>query len=311
MSALPSDWVKAAARELGFDLVGVCDASPPQGLAFFREWLGRGYHASMGYLERSAELRADLACLLPGARSVVAVGLNYHQEQAVQAGAPRIASYALGRDYHKVVRGKLRRLAARLAEEHPGAQFRACVDSAPVFEREYAQRAGLGWFGRNTCLINKRLGSWFVIGLLMTDLDITADAPSMEHCPDCRRCVDACPTGAIVFEGGRWQVDARRCVSYLTVEHRGEVEPELAEGVGNWTFGCDACQSACPFNAPKRLPQTHEPDFRKLREWPGLSELAELDEERWDALTRGSTVRRAGVEQLRRNARINLANGGR
>ena len=310
---LDSGELKAFALSLGFDAVGVCDALPSEGLAAYRKWIDRGFYGSMEYLKRHLPQKADPHSLLPSAKSVVACSLPYNQPDPWQPGMPRIARYALGRDYHKVMRGKLKRLARWLEDRHHGIETRACVDSAPILERDYAHLAGLGWFGKNTLLIDSRKGSWFFIGLLLTSVRFEPDKPSVGSCGTCRKCIDACPTGAIVHEGGRWQVDARRCTSYLTIEHRGEIEPDLREKMGEWTFGCDVCQEVCPFNQPRegqplRAPGTRERDFLQPRPWPSLQELVQLSRDDWDALTRGSAVRRAGWEGLRRNAEINLAN---
>jgi epoxyqueuosine reductase len=226
---------------------------------------------------------------------------------------PRIAKYALGRDYHRVVRGKLRSLAGWLAAEYPEIRTRVCVDSAPILEREYAQLAGLGWFGKNTMLIDSRRGSWFFLGLLLSTIRFQPDAPAQGSCGKCTQCVEACPTGAIVQVDDVWQVDSRRCVSYLTIEHKGLIDPGLHSGIGDWTFGCDACQEVCPFNVerdsqPMRSRPTKVADFMRAAAFPPLRELADIPYETWDSLTRGSAVRRAGWEGLRRNAGINLTN---
>lgn len=307
-----TDKVKQAALDQGFELVGVCDAKPPASLGVFDEWTKQGFHGSMGYLPRSRELRKDVSTLLPGVRSILAVGLFYGQPNPVVPGRPHIAAYALGRDYHKVLRSKLKRVVARVTEWRPESRCRIAVDSAPVLEREYASRAGLGWFGKNTCLIDSVRGSKFVIGLLLTTLDLDADEPSRGGCGTCTACIDACPTGAIVPRDGGWQVDARSCISYLTIEHRGPFEDDQGNRTGAWTFGCDVCQTVCPFNTPRpgqplRAPVTTCPDFLAVREWPDLERLTVLTEEEWDTLTRGSPVRRAGREGLARNARANLA----
>lgn len=299
--------LKAFALGLGFAQAGVTGTEPPAHLDAYRRWLDRGYHGQMAYLERHLPLKADPRALLPEAKSIVAVALNYNQPNPPQAGAPRIARYALGRDYHRVLRAKLRRLALWIEGRYPGSQSRACVDSAPILERELAQRAGLGWFGKNTMLIDSRRGSWFFLGLLLTSVEFVRDEPALGGCGSCRACIDACPTEAIVFADDRWQVDARACVSYLTIEHSGNHDRDTA----GWTFGCDVCQEVCPFNHPRphqplRGAITTEPDFLAIREWPSLSELADLDEATWDLLTRGSAVRRAGLAGLRRNARLNL-----
>ncbi|MBS1724239.1 MAG: tRNA epoxyqueuosine(34) reductase QueG [Armatimonadetes bacterium] len=302
----------AACRVQGFHPAGVCAADPPESLRQFKDWLDKGCHGTMSYLERSLPLRADPQTVLPGARSVIMVGLNYNQPNPVVPGRPRIAKYALGRDYHKVVRAKLRRVANTLMPLLPGATFRVCVDSAPLLEREYANRAGLGWFGKNTCLIDSRTGSFFVLGALITTAELAPTPRASGGCGTCRLCVDACPTGAIVKEDGRWQVDSPRCISYLTIEHKGPIEGDTRR-IGDWTFGCDVCQDVCPFNQqrssqPGRARTTVEPDFLATRIWPSLREIAELAQPEWDRLTQGSPVRRAGLEGLRRNALINLEN---
>jgi epoxyqueuosine reductase len=277
----------------------------------YKRWLAKGYHGSMDYLDRQAPLKAHPECLLPGVQSVVAVGLNYYRPRVETPGQPKIARYALGRDYHKVMRAKLKRLAAWIHAHEPGSESRPCVDSAPIFERDYARLSGLGWFGKNTMLIDSRRGSWFFIGLLLTTLRLPSSAPAVGGCGTCSRCVEACPTGAIVFEDERWQIDSRRCISYLTIEHRGAIADDLESRLEGWTFGCDVCQEVCPFNAardssPMRSQLTSEPDFLADRPWPSLRELADLSREQWDELTRGSAVRRAGLEGLRCNARLNV-----
>lgn len=306
---LLNDRVKAEGHTLGFDLVGVCDASPPRSLGVLEAWVGEGMHGEMDYMADSLPLRGDLNRVLLGVRSVVAVGLNYYQEPV--GGDVNVARYALGRDYHKVIRGKLKKLARTMEGVCPGEKWRACVDSAPVMEREYANRAGLGWFGKNTCLINSHRGSWFLIGVLLTTAEIAIDSPAVGGCGTCRKCIDACPTGAIVQRDGVWQVDARRCISYLTIEKRGEFSAEEREMVGDWTFGCDVCQEVCPFNQvrgnqPLRAAVTQEAGFLDRRDFGSLEEILVWSESEWDERTRGSAVRRAGFEGLKRNARTNL-----
>ena len=302
-----------AARELGFDLFGTCRADPPESLSALRLWLDEGFAGTMGYMERSFEMRSDLRSLLPEVQSVIAVGMNCKQTNVPVPGRPRIATYALGRDYHKTIRSKLKRLARTVSDMSPGAVSRACVDSAPILEREYGQRAGLGWFGKNTCLINSHRGSFFMIGVVLTSVELEPSRPSAGGCGTCSKCIEACPTGAIVPNDGRWQIDARRCVSYLTIEHRGSIDPELATQMGDCTFGFDLCQDVCPFNEarpsqPLRGQPTRDPDFLDHKEFPSLLELTEMSQERWDVLTTGSALRRAGFQGIKRNARINLEN---
>jgi len=301
---------KAEALRLGFTTVGVCDAVEAPHAEFYNRWIDKGYHGTMEYLASHRGPKKSPQSLLPGARSLILVTLNYNQPNPPQAGKPRIARYALGRDYHRVLHGKLKRLKGWIEQTYPGETCRATVDSAPLFERDYARLAGLGWFGKNTMLIDSRRGSWFFIGALLTTVHLQPDAPAEGGCGNCTRCIDACPTGAIVFEDGRWQIDARRCVSYLTIEHKGLIDPALQNKLGGWTFGCDVCQEVCPFNAPResqplRAAQTGEPDFTP-REWPSLRELVKISEADWDRLTQGSPIRRTGREGLQRNAKLGL-----
>jgi epoxyqueuosine reductase len=288
--------IKQAALELGFELVGVASADASDTIGFYENWLDRGFAADMAYLREHLPIKSDPKHLLPGAKSVVMVGLNYAQEPLPHV---KIARYALGRDYHRVLRQKLKKLAARL----PG-DVRICVDSAPLLEREFAHRAGLGWFGKNTMLIDSKRGSWFLLGAILTTVELLPDVPAAGGCGTCHACIDACPTGAIVNVDGRWQVNAGLCISYQTIENRSD---EIGPTHG-WVFGCDVCQEVCPFNharesQPLRAAITREPDFAP-REWPSASELAEIDHPRWDALTAGTAVRRAGYDGLRRNARL-------
>lgn len=315
MEKASSKDLKDFAFELGFDLVGITEPQPLAGFPRYLRWIEKGFHGEMAYLAQHVQVRQDPSLLLEGCRSVVMVGLNYNQEPAlVEKGRPRVARYALGRDYHKVLKGKLKKLAAEIERSHPGSQSRACVDSAPIFEREYAHLAGLGWFGKNTMLINSHRGSWFFLGALLTTVEYPIDEPSMGGCGTCTRCVDACPTGAIVHEDGFWQVRSGDCISYLTIEKRGDFSAQERSKIGGWTYGCDICQEVCPFNTPResqplRAQMTGEPDFLQRSSWPGLAELAQLSEEGWNGLTTGKATRRAGLEGLRRNAKANLENG--
>ncbi|MEI8282283.1 MAG: tRNA epoxyqueuosine(34) reductase QueG [Armatimonadota bacterium] len=293
--------VKSLALDLGFETIGVTPAIPiPEALAAYKEWLGIGYHAEMQYLADHELLKLDPKTLLPSARSAIVVSLNYYQEPQTPL---RIARYALGRDYHKVLRSKLKMLSKQLSCQYPGAEFRACVDSAPILERSYAHLAGLGWFGKNTMLIDSKRGSWFFIGILLTSIEFEPDQPSAGGCGTCRKCIDACPTGAIVNTNNRWQIDSRQCISYQTIEKKGE----LTVDTDGWVFGCDICQEVCPFNQPResqplRAQTTREPWFLEQRPFPSLAELADMTEEDWDPLTRASAIRRTGYEGLKRNA---------
>lgn len=308
--------VKAKAHALGFELVGICPADPAQSSPFFEKWLAEGFHGTMEFLPRSAALRSEPRHVLASARSVVMVGLNYYVPVQHAPGQPKIARYALGRDYHRVLRGKLSALGAALQEAEPSVEVRPCVDTAPLFEREFAVRAGIGWIGKNSCLINTRRGSWMFLGALLTSACLEYDTPDPGGCGACRVCIDACPTGAIVQLDGRWTVDSRRCISYLTIEHRDGVDPALEPALAEWTYGCDICQEVCPFNSPRehhplRAAATQEPDFLKRRAWPSLAEIAIWSHEEWDQATRGSATRRASHVQWKRNAALNLRQSGK
>ncbi|HZD03464.1 MAG TPA: tRNA epoxyqueuosine(34) reductase QueG, partial [Longimicrobiales bacterium] len=253
-----SDLVRALAREEGFALVGVARPDPSDHLAFYRGWLDGGFHGDMGYLARldAVVRRGDLRGTMEDVRSVVVVGHEYFQRDPPgipdDASLGVIARYARGRDYHKVVKKGLLRLLERIRREvAPGANGRAYVDTGPILERELGQRAGLGWFGRNTMLIHPRRGSWFFLGCLLLDLELEPDEPfEADHCGSCTRCLEACPTGALLGrdESGAPVIDARRCISYLTIEHRGPIPEGLRPLMGNRVFGCDICQEVCPFN---------------------------------------------------------------
>lgn len=309
--------LKQRAHAVGFDLCGIAPAAPAPHYDAYLEWLDNGMHAGMGYLARHAAVRRSAEALLPGARSVIVVAKNYNQPLPPDAEA-RVARYALGRDYHKVLRRDLRRLAASLVELEPEARTRICVDSAPVLERDYAQMAGIGWFGKNTCLINSKRGSWFFLGLLLTDIALTPDQPAVGGCGTCRACIDACPTGALVLREDSpvaW-LDARRCISYLTIEHRGAFTDEQERMLNGWLFGCDVCQEVCPFNhrrasQPERAARTGEPDFqpRPAIAQPDLPALTTLSDEEFLARYAGTALMRAGAEGIRRNARALLRRG--
>lgn len=305
MALIDATLAKQKAIDLGFTTVGVTAAEPiPEATAAYRAWLEAGYEGEMAYMARHEDLKADPKALLPSAQSVVVVTLNYYQDPPADV---KIARYALGRDYHKVLRAMLKGLQTELTKSYPDASFRICVDSAPILERAYALQAGLGWFGKNTMLIDSKRGSWFFIGALLTSIPFQPDEPSVGGCGTCTKCIDACPTGAIVRLGERWQVDSRSCISYQTIEKRGELDRDT----NGWVFGCDVCQEVCPFNQPRssqplRAVTTTNVGFLDRRPIPKAEVLAEIGEDQWDSLTQGSAMRRTGYEGLKRNARAAL-----
>ncbi len=345
--------VRAEAHALGFSLVGVTRPDASDHVAFYRAWLAAGRHGEMRYLGRkdAVERRADLTKTLASVRSVVVVGHEYFQEDPPSVPDDRsrgvIARYARGRDYHKVVKKKLQRLgrwmenAARGEAPSGGASatlpsWRAYVDTGPILERDLARRAGLGWFGKNTMILNPKRGSYFFLGVLLTGVDLEPDLPfQADYCGSCRACLDACPTEALLGrdETGAPVMDATRCISYLTIEHRGPIPRELRPLMGNRVYGCDICQEVCPYTHKFSRP-SQEPDYAPRPAWeaewgrdrdapdddgpteatipttdgPSLVDLMRMSEDEWDAYTRGSAIRRAGYAGLRRNVAIALGN---
>jgi epoxyqueuosine reductase len=293
-------------REAGFDLVGVAAAQAPPHWAAYAQWIGQGKHAEMDYLKRHLELKQHPENLLPGCQSVIAVGLNYYQDNSPSIGHGRIARYALGRDYHRVIPQKLGPVVDWLKREFPQSEARICVDSAPLMERDFAHLAGLGWFGKNTMIINSQRGSWFLLGFILTTVRFVPSNPAIGGCGTCTACVDACPTGAIAYKDGRWQVASQQCISYLTIEHRGPWQTATPHGT-DWIFGCDICQEVCPFNQPResqplRAQLTTVEDFKRRTPVPPLADILAETEDSWDRWTRGSPIRRAGLDGLKRNA---------
>ncbi|MGH7789663.1 MAG: tRNA epoxyqueuosine(34) reductase QueG [Candidatus Binatia bacterium] len=294
--------VKRAGRAAGFDAVGICDLQPI-GRGALAEWLARGYAGTMAYMGRQARKRDEPACIAPGSTRAVVVLKSYFPAAPPASGAARVARYAWGEDYHRVLGDRLAGLAAQLVTLGASAERTRCyVDAGPVPERELAARAGLGWIAKNTMLINPALGSFTFIGSVLTDLPLAVDAPfDADHCGSCRACLDVCPTDA--FPAAR-QLDARRCISYLTIEHRGDFDAAQGAMVGEWLFGCDRCQDVCPWNEKFALP-TDEPRFapRPALAAPDLDELAHLDAAEFDRRYRDTAFERPGRAGLARNAR--------
>lgn len=300
-------------HDLGFALAGVAPVRATRYERELRDWLAAGSHGEMQYLAEHLRERLDPRRIVPGARSILCVADRYHdggpepEQSPGQRPRGRVARYARGDDYHQVIKKRLHRLADELAGEFPGEIFRACVDTAPVLEREVAQRAGLGAVGKHTLLIEPGVGSWLLLGELITTLELAPSEPSGEDpCGSCTRCIDACPTGAIA----PWTVDATRCISYLTIEHRSVIAPDFHEAIGDWIFGCDVCQDVCPHNQPteRAAGAPVHPAYAPRREGFDLLEVLGWDEQgRRDAFVR-SAMKRAKLAMMKRNAIIVAGN---
>jgi epoxyqueuosine reductase len=304
--------IKELARECGFELAGVAAAQPAADRTRYHEWTAAGNAGEMRYLtDRRAAVRDDPRNLLPSARSIICVGKLYNTPQPeVTAASPDrawISRYAWGDDYHDDLRRGLERLDA-LLHERVAAPFesRICVDTAPLLERSYARLAGLGWIGKNTCLINEPLGSWFFLGELLVSLELQPDGPPPDRCGTCTQCIDACPTAAIVPAPSGYAIDSRLCISYLTIELRGPVPEALHPAMGPHIFGCDICQDVCPWN--RRAPFTTDPAYQPRHYAPPLEELAQITEGQFRDMFQGTPITRARYAGFQRNVAIAIAN---
>ncbi len=282
-------------------------------LPFFRDWLTRGFHASMSYLAgERADIRADLARLLPGVRAVICVAANYNAPLPYSTALDDrtrawISRYAWGEDYHEYFRARIEKFVERLHVRIPGFDARVCVDTSPVLERALARLAGVGWVGKNTCLINQKLGSWLFLGEVLTTLDLEPDAPAPDRCGSCTACLDACPTGAILEPR---VLDSRRCISYWTIEERGAIDPAMRPGIGRHVFGCDICQDVCPWN--RKAPASGEAACAPQNGCfnPPLEQLARISEGEFRQMFRHSPLRRAKYRGLLRNVCVAMGNSG-
>ena len=312
--------IKQRARELGFDLVGITTADPPPHAAQFQQWLANGSHGEMGYMAKNADKRVAPTEVLPNARSIVVVAINYFTgpaphpvplpamrgEGVRRTGEGKVARYAWGeRDYHDIMAEKLEALVTAL-RELGGSDAKALwyMDTGPIFERDLAQRAGIGFIGKHTNLINRSLGNWLFLGEVLTNLELPADPPERPRCGTCRRCLDACPTGALVAP---YQLDARRCISYLTIELKGAIPVELRSVIGDRVFGCDDCLEICPWNRFARQSSVRE--FRH-RELPPLTEFLSWDEQKFRDFFRGTPIFRTKRRGFLRNVCVVLGNIG-
>jgi epoxyqueuosine reductase len=317
---------KEAALNAGFDLAGIApvrNEDLPE-IGAFVEWVDAGRAGEMKYLESRTEAgdlrRLSAANAAPWVRSIVVCALNYSADKpySVEAGDPRrgwISRYAWGsKDYHEVLLPRLQQVEAAIkqlaAAQGATAETRSYIDTGPILERVYARHAGLGWFGKNTCIINQKIGSWLFLGVILTSLELPSDAPAPDRCGSCTRCIDACPTQAIIAPG---KLDARLCIAYLTIEKRGEVPEELRSSIGHHIFGCDICQDVCPWNNKAgNAPPTTVPEFQPQEKLyhPDLSWLARMDEQAYRHEFRKSPVKRAKYAGLRRNVAVAMGNSG-
>jgi len=307
--------IRAWGMELGFQQLGICDTELSAHETHLQKWLARNFHGEMGYMQRHGSRRSRPAELLPGTIRVIAARMDYLPATSIALEAlledPAkgvISRYALGRDYHKLMRKRLQKLASRIEQQCGPFSYRVLVDSAPVLEKALAEKAGLGWIGKHTNLINQKAGSWFFLGEIYTDLPLPLDEPATAHCGDCTQCIDICPTQAIVAP---FRVDARRCISYLTIELRGSIPVELRALMGNRIYGCDDCQMVCPWNRFARL--TGEGDFapRHGLDTAELIELFQWSEAQFLQRTEGSAIRRIGQDGWLRNIAVALGNAPR
>jgi epoxyqueuosine reductase len=303
--------IKQWGRECGFQAVGIADIDLSAAEGRLAEWLGMGWHGEMEYMARHGALRARPAELLPGTVCVISCRMDYLESPAgsveselAEPSRAYIARYARGRDYHKVLRSRLQRLCDRIEREAGPFRYRALTDSAPVMEVELAARAGLGWRGKHTLLLDRQ-GSWFFLGEIYCDLDLQVDSEKENHCGTCTRCIDVCPTRAI---RGPYQLDARRCISYLTIEHKSAIPEELRPLIGNRVYGCDDCQLVCPWNGFAQLSAEEDFKVRNGLDRATLVELFAWSESEFDQRLRGSPIRRIGYERWLRNLAVGLGN---
>ncbi len=299
--------IRAKARELGITKIGF---APIESLAeeasHLHEWLNRGYHGTMDWMARNTDKRLDPTIIVPGARSVIAVAMNYYTDlnHSTDDGIGKISRYAWGDDYHDILGERLNKLLAWMKTEFPGSEGKWYVDTGPVMDKVWAQRAGIGWIGKHTNVITDDIGSWVFLGEIITTLELDYDRPATDHCGTCTLCIEACPTQAIVQP---YVVDSNRCLSYLTIEHRGEITGEVTEKFDGWIYGCDICQDVCPWNE-KFSVATSETGFQP-REWnkaPALDTWEEMTQEEFSKKFKGSPIKRTKREGLTRNVRIVL-----
>ena len=295
--------LKRKGTEFGFSSIGIARAELLNDEEHhLHEWLMRGYHASMQWMDRDTEKRGDATKILPNAKSVICVALNYFtpHQQSDNPVIGKISRYAWGDDYHSVLIKRLEKLYEFITSEIPGVSGKIYVDTGPLMEKAWAIRAGIGWMGKHTNIITRTFGSWVFLGEILIDAELEYDKPMVDYCGTCTACIDACPTQAIVQP---YVLDAGKCISYLTIEHRGELPKEIVPNFQNWVYGCDICQDVCPWNRFQR--ETEEPGFQPREEniEPKLTELAEMSQEEFSRRFRGSPIKRTKHSGLKRNAK--------
>lgn len=302
--------IKEWGKELGFQQVGICDTDLIEHESHLKQWLAKQFHGDMDYMANHGDKRSRPTELVPGTQRIIVVRMDYLSDNTLEqtlasTETAYISRYTLGRDYHKLIRKRLQLLAEKITQKAGLFGYRAFVDSAPVLEKALAEKAGLGWIGKHTLLLDKQLGSWFFLGELFTDLPLPVDTPSEKHCGTCSACIDVCPTQAIVAP---YQLDSRRCISYLTIELKDAIPEHLRKAMGNRVFGCDDCQIVCPWN--RFAPQSSEPDFapRHGLEAAQLLELFLWDEATFLEKTAGMAIRRTGYRGWLRNLAVGLGN---
>ena len=306
--ATPSERIRSKALELGFRKVGFARAEPlGEEAKYLRDWLNRGYHASMKWMERDVEKRTDPRIVLPSAKSVICVAMNYFTptQHSNDPSAGKISRYAWGDDYHDVLGDKLKFLWEWMQIEFPEVEGRYYTDTGPVMDKAWAQRAGIGWIGKHTNVITHDIGSWIFLGELLTNLELEYDEPATDHCGTCSLCIEACPTDAIVQP---YVVDSNKCISYLTIEHRGEIDVALGEKFENWIYGCDICQDICPWNEKFSLESANTrfaPRHGNVD--PNLQEWKDMTQEEFSRTFKGSPVKRTKRDGLVRNVQVVLS----
>lgn len=290
------------ARELGFDLIGFAKAERlTDELIHLNDWLSRGYNADMDYMNRNREKREDVSLILPGAKSVISMAMNYYTDHTHngQNGIGKISRYAWGKDYHLIIWDKLELLEKQLNEIDPGFRSISYVDTGPVMDKSWAVRAGIGWLGKHSNVISREIGSWFFISTLITNREFEYNEPVVDHCGTCRACLDACPTNAIVDD---YIVDSNKCISFLTIENKGEIENSFKNRFDNWLFGCDVCQDVCPWNN-KFSVATREGDFEPVHGTGiPLNDVISMSPEEFKSKFETSPLKRAKLNGLKRNA---------